>query len=161
MLEAVGHRHLDAYFATIERVLAPQGLAAVQVITIPEQRYSRYRHRPDFIQRYIFPGGHLPSLEAMTSAMRRSSGLFVESLTNLSPHYAETLRRWRTRFLAQAGHVRTLGFDDAFVRMWEFYLAYCEAAFRERYINDLQMLLTRPRNSSLGHDPYAGAAGRA
>jgi cyclopropane-fatty-acyl-phospholipid synthase len=114
------------------------------VITIPEQRYDNYRRRPDFIQRYIFPGGHLPSLEAMTGRWDRRSELFVDDVENIGMHYAETLRRWRERFLANADEVRALGFDDEFVRMWDFYLAYCEAAFLARYINDLQLVLTRP-----------------
>ena len=154
MLEAVGHRYLGTYFSTIDRLLAPDGLAAVQVITIPEQRYDHYRRRPDFIQRYIFPGGHLPSLQAMTKAMGDSSQLFVEEVTNIAPHYAETLRRWRERFLDNVERVRQLGFDEQFVRMWEFYLAYCEAAFLARYVNDLQVVLTRPMNGTLGVHPY-------
>ena len=154
MLEAVGHRHLGAFFATVDRVLAPDGLAAIQVITIPEQRYAGYQRRPDFIQRYIFPGGHLPSLEAITHAMGRSSELYVESAENIGMHYAETLRRWRERFLDRTDAVRELGFDDRFVRMWEFYLAYCEGAFLARYIGDLQLVLTRPMNGTLGTEPY-------
>jgi cyclopropane-fatty-acyl-phospholipid synthase len=154
MLEAVGHRYLGAYFETIDRLLAPDGLAAIQVITIPEQRYDHYRRRPDFIQRYIFPGGHLPSLQAMAGAMGEDSELFVEEVENIGPHYAETLRRWRERFVDNVGGVRALGFDDTFVRMWEFYLAYCEAAFLARYINDLQVVLTRPMNGTLGVAPY-------
>jgi cyclopropane-fatty-acyl-phospholipid synthase len=154
MLEAVGHRYLATYFATIDLLLAPDGLAAIQVITIPEQRYDHYRRRPDFIQRYIFPGGHLPSLEVMTGTMGRSSQLYVDDVENIGMHYAETLRRWRERFLQHVDEVRALGFDDRFVRMWEFYLAYCEAAFLARYINDLQLVLTRPMNGTLGTHPY-------
>ncbi|MFU8839333.1 MAG: class I SAM-dependent methyltransferase [Nitriliruptoraceae bacterium] len=154
MLEAVGHRYLDTYFATIDRLLAPDGLAAVQVITIPEQRYENYKRRPDFIQRYIFPGGHLPSLEAMSGSMGRSGDLYVEEVDNIGVHYAETLRRWRERFLANVDQVHALGFDDRFVRMWEFYLAYCEGAFLARYISDLQVVLTRPMNGTLGTHPY-------
>jgi cyclopropane-fatty-acyl-phospholipid synthase len=154
MLEAVGHRYLGTYFSAIDRLLAPDGLVAVQVITIPEQRYDSYRRRPDFIQRYIFPGGHLPSLEAVAGTMGRASELYVDDVENIGTHYAETLRRWRERFLARADEVRTLGFDARFVRMWEFYLAYCEAAFLARYINDLQLVLTRPMNGTLGTAPY-------
>ena len=154
MLEAVGHRYLDTYFATIDRLLAPDGLAAVQVITIPEQRYENYKRRPDFIQRYIFPGGHLPSLEAMSGSMGRSGDLYVEEVDNIGVHYAETLRRWRERFLGNVDEVHALGFDDRFVRMWDFYLAYCEGAFLARYISDLQVVLTRPMNGTLGTHPY-------
>jgi cyclopropane-fatty-acyl-phospholipid synthase len=154
MLEAVGHRYLGTYFAAVDRLLAADGLAAVQVITIPEQRYDGYRRRPDFIQRYIFPGGHLPSLEAMSGAMGDHSELYVESTENIGVHYAETLRRWRDRFLDNVAEVERLGFDARFVRMWEFYLAYCEGAFLARYINDLQLVLTRPMNGTLGIGPY-------
>ncbi len=154
MLEAVGHRYLGTYFRTVDRLLAPDGLVALQVITIPEQRYDAYRRRPDFIQRYIFPGGHLPSLEALSRAMGEHSELFVEHAENLGMHYAETLHRWRARFLANADDVLALGFDERFVRMWGFYLAYCEGAFLARYINDLQLVLTRPMNGTLGTAPY-------
>jgi len=154
MLEAVGHRYLGTYFETIDRLLAPDGLAAIQVITIPEQRYDNYKRRPDFIQRYIFPGGHLPSLEAMSGSMGRHGDLFVDEVDNIGMHYAETLRRWRERFLDNVDEVQALGFDERFVRMWEFYLAYCEGAFLARYINDLQLVLTRSMNGTLGTAPY-------
>jgi cyclopropane-fatty-acyl-phospholipid synthase len=154
MLEAVGHRYLETFFRTVDRVLAADGLVALQVITIPEQRYDTYRRRPDFIQRYIFPGGHLPSLEALTGTMGSASELYVDHVENIGMHYAETLHRWRVRFLSNADQVLRLGFDQRFVRMWEFYLAYCEGAFLARYINDLQLVLTRPMNGTLGTEPY-------
>ncbi len=154
MLEAVGHRYLATYFRAVDQLLAPDGLAAVQVITIPEQRYESYRRRPDFIQRYIFPGGHLPSLEALAGTMGSSSELYIDHVENIGMHYAETLHRWRIRFLANTPSVLALGFDERFVRMWEFYLAYCEGAFLARYINDLQVVLTRPMNATLGSEPY-------
>jgi len=154
MLEAVGHRYLGTYFATLDRLLRSDGLAVVQVITIPDQRERAYRRRPDFIQRAIFPGGHLPSLTTMSRAMTRRSRLIVEELENLGPHYAETLRVWRERFLARTERVHELGFDSTFVRLWEFYLAYCEGAFLSRYLNDLQLVLTRTSNGTLGTFPY-------
>lgn len=154
MLEAVGHRYLGTYFRAVDRLLAPDGLAVIQVITIPDQRERAYRRRPDFIQRAIFPGGHLPSLTTMTKAMTRRSQLMVEELENLGPHYAETLRLWRERFLERTDRVRALGFDDTFLRLWEFYLAYCEGAFLSRYLNDLQLVLTRASNGTLGTAPY-------
>jgi cyclopropane-fatty-acyl-phospholipid synthase len=156
MLEAVGHRYLGTYFSALDRLLAPDGLAVVQVITIPDQRERSYRRRPDFIQRAIFPGGHLPSLTSMARAMTARSHLFVEDVENLGPHYAETLRHWRERFLGRLDDVRRLGFDDTFVRLWEFYLAYCEGAFLARYLNDLQLVLTRATNGTLGTSPYGG-----
>jgi cyclopropane-fatty-acyl-phospholipid synthase len=155
MLEAVGHRYLGTYFKAVDRLLAPDGLAVVQVITIPDQRERSYRRRPDFIQRAIFPGGHLPSLTTMSSAMMRRSRLMVEELENLGPHYAETLRHWRETFLERSDRVRSLGFDDTFMRLWEFYLAYCEGAFLSRYLNDLQLVLTRTSNGTLGTSPYS------
>ena len=164
MLEAVGHRHLPEFFAACDELLAENGLVAAQVITIPDQRYDAYRRRPDYVQRFIFPGGHLPSLNAMGAAMEASSRLLVEDLENLAPHYAETLRRWRSRFLDRADAVRELGFDDAFLRRWEFYFSYCEAAFAERYVNLLQLVLTRVGNPNLPSRPYrsvAEDAGRA
>jgi cyclopropane-fatty-acyl-phospholipid synthase len=156
MLEAVGHRYLGTFFNAVDRLLAPDGLAVVQVITIPDQRERAYRRRPDFIQRAIFPGGHLPSLTTISRAMTRRSRLMVEELENLGPHYAETLRNWRERFLASAERVQELGFDRTFLRLWEFYLAYCEGAFLSRYLNDLQLVLTRTSNGTLGTAPYAG-----
>jgi cyclopropane-fatty-acyl-phospholipid synthase len=154
MLEAVGHRYLGTYFRAVDRLLGPDGLAVLQVITIPDQRERSYRRRPDFIQRAIFPGGHLPSLTTMAQAMTRRSRLMVEELENLGPHYAETLRHWRERFLGQRERVRELGFDETFLRLWEFYLAYCEGAFLSRYLNDLQLVLTRTSNGTLGTAPY-------
>ena len=154
MLEAVGHRYLGTYFNAVDRLLGPDGLAVLQVITIPDQRERAYRRRPDFIQRAIFPGGHLPSLTTMAQAMTRRSQLMVEELENLGPNYAETLRLWRERFLERTDRVRELGFDDTFLRLWEFYLAYCEGAFLSRYLNDLQLVLTRVSNGTLGTAPY-------
>jgi cyclopropane-fatty-acyl-phospholipid synthase len=157
MLEAVGHRYLGTYFRQIDRLLAPDGVAVVQVITLPDQRERAYRARPDFIQRAIFPGGHLPSLTSMSRAMTRHSRLVVEHLENIGTHYAETLRHWRERFRAEEARVRELGFDDTFVRLWEFYLGYCEGAFLSRYLNDLQLVLTRSGNGTLGTAPYSAA----
>ncbi len=158
MLEAVGHKYLGTYFATVDRLLARDGLASIQVITIPEQRYGNYLRRPDFIQKHIFPGGHIPSLEAMAGAMGRHSELYVEHVENIGMDYAETLRQWRENFLANLDAVRSLGFDDQFIRMWEFYFAYCEGAFLARYIGDLQLVLTRTMNPTLGTSPYEAAA---
>ncbi len=157
MLEAVGHRYLGTFFRTVDRLLAADGLAVLQVITLPDQRERAYRRRPDFIQRAVFPGGHLPSLTSMARAMTRRSRLIVEDLENLGPHYAETLRRWRERFGAEQARVRALGFDETFIRLWEFYLGYCEGAFLSRYLNDLQLVLTRTSNGTLGTHPYGAA----
>ncbi len=142
MLEAVGHAHLPDFFAALDRLLAAGGTAVVQSITIPDHRYDSYRANPDFIQTYIFPGGHLPSLAAIAQATARTR-LVIESIENIGPHYAPTLRHWREAFLARRSQARALGFDEAFLRRWEYYLAYCEAGFAERIINDHILVLRR------------------
>lgn len=149
MLEAVGHRFFGDYFATADRLLKPDGLFALQVITIPDQRYEAYRKGADWIQKHIFPGGHLPSLTALTEAMTRSSTFFVEHLENIGIHYAKTLRDWRERFAAREKEIRALGYDDVFLRTWHYYFCYCEAAFATRTLNNLHLVLSRPGNTSL------------
>ncbi|MCU0223926.1 MAG: cyclopropane-fatty-acyl-phospholipid synthase family protein [Acidobacteria bacterium] len=144
MLEAVGHEYFGAYFAAIDRLLAPGGRGVIQVITLPDQRYEGYLGRVDFIQKHVFPGAVIPSLTALCEAMTRASSLVVEQLENIGPHYAPTLAAWRRRFLAQAAELARLGFDPRFQRTWEYYFAYCEAGFASRYLNDLQLVLTRP-----------------
>ncbi len=143
MLEAVGHRFLDEFFATVDRVLRPGGRVALQTITIPDQIYDRYRRGTDWIRDYIFPGGHLPSLGAIQGSLARSTGLVIDRLDDLAADYATTLHEWRNRFWDHEDRVRALGFDDRFMRMWEFYLATCEAAFRDRQIGVLQLSLAR------------------
>ncbi len=131
MIEAVGHAYLDRYFAQCGSLLKPEGLMLLQAILIPDQQYEAYRRGVDFIRRYIFPGGCLPSLGAIHGAIRRRTDLQLTSLDDLTPHYARTLELWRARFLENIAEVRGLGYPESFVRMWEFYLAYCEGAFRE------------------------------
>jgi len=143
MLEAVGHENLGTYFGACDRLLKPGGRAVIQVITMPDQRYDNYLREGDFIQRFIFPGAVCPSLSAMNDAMKKNSRLVVDDLENIGPHYAETLHGWREAFHLNISEVRKLGFDDRFVRMWDYYLAYCEAGFRRRMISDLQLVLTR------------------
>jgi cyclopropane-fatty-acyl-phospholipid synthase len=143
MLEAVGHEYLGAYFAALDRALAPGGRGAVQVITIPDARYAPYRRTSDFIRKHIFPGGHLPCLAALREAAARRSRLEIREVENIGTHYAPTLRLWRQRLLANADAARDLGFDDVFLRKWEFYFAYCEAAFAERLVDDLQFVVCR------------------
>ena len=146
MLEAVGHRFLPVYFGKCDEVLAPGGRAVVQVITIPDDRYLRYRMRPDFIQRFIFPGAHLPSLGAMTRALVGTT-LRIADREDLAPHYGPTLAAWRRRLLERRNALHGLGFDEAFLRRWEYYFAYCEAAFRTRYVADWQLVLERKGGS--------------
>lgn len=151
MLEAVGHRFLDSFFATVDRVLRPGGRVALQTITIPDQVYDQYRRGTDWIRAYIFPGGHLPSLGAIQGSLARRTGLVVTRLDDLAEDYATTLHEWRTRFWDRKDRVLGLGFDDRFMRMWDFYLATCEAAFRDRQIGVLQLAMARSgRGSELG-----------
>ena len=163
MIEAIGHRQLGTYFATIDRLLAPDGLAGIQSILVPDQRYDSYRRQRDWIRKHIFPGGMLPSLEAITTAARRSSGLMVHEVREIGPHYARTLREWRERFLVRRAEVDALGLDIHFQRTWEYYLAFCEAAFATHALRDAQLVLTRPLNRTLLAlaDPSRGARRRA
>lgn len=146
MIEAVGHRYLDTYFRACSKLLAPDGLMLLQAITIRDQEYERARRSVDFIQRYIFPGGFLPSVRAIADTVARVTDLRALHLEDFGPHYATTLRHWRGRFDANIERVRALGFPDSFTRMWEFYLAYCEGGFAERYIGVVQLLLGKPDN---------------
>lgn len=149
MLEAVGHAYFPSFFEAIERVLKPNGLVAIQVITIPEQRYDSYRRNADFIQKYIFPGGCLPSIEVLGTAMRKHSKLTIEGMENFGIHYSKTLKLWREGFEENWGAIEGMGFDERFRRMWLYYLCYCEAGFSERYISVVQLLLTRSKNAAL------------
>jgi cyclopropane-fatty-acyl-phospholipid synthase len=144
MIEAVGAAHLPAYFRACGERLAPGGRAAIQAIVVPDQQYERARRTVDFIKRYVFPGGHLPSIGALVGAAARASDLRLADLEEITPHYAETLRRWRDRFLANVDRVRRIGYPERFVRMWEYYLRYCEAGFEERTIAVVQLVFERP-----------------
>lgn len=158
MLEAVGHAYLPAFFAAVDRSLAPGGRAVIQVITMPDDRYWRYRLRPDYIQRFIFPGAHLPSMRAMKRAMGRRSRLVIEGAEDIALSYARTLAEWRERFLARAPDVKALGFDESFLRRWEYYFAYCEAAFHTRYIANLQLVIGREGEGVAAAPALEGAA---
>jgi cyclopropane-fatty-acyl-phospholipid synthase len=149
MLEAIGDRQYGTYFAAIDRLLEPDGIACVQTILIPDNRWERYRTSPDWIERYIFPGCLIPSLTALTAAATRSSRLLVHEVDEIGPHYAETLRRWRANIHERRDEVRALGYDSTFERTWDFYLAFCEALFGARELRDVQLTLTRPGNEAL------------
>jgi len=144
MIEAIGADQFGAFFATIDRVLASGGRAAVQTILVPEQRWARYRRTPDWIERYVFPGCLIPSLAVLTHAAARHSRLGVYGVAEIGEHYAETLRRWRANVHERIDDVRRLGYDRRFERTWDFYLAFCEAGFRLRALRDAQLLLARP-----------------
>ncbi len=157
MLEAVGYEYLGTYFRSVDAFLGSGGVAVIQFISIPDARHERLLRRPDFIKRHIFPGSHIPSVGAVAAAIARSSRLSIESLDSIGPHYAETLRRWRVRFLENRGQIARLGYPESFLRMWEYYLAYCEGGFASRFVNDFQMVLSRAGNQSLGPIPaYQG-----
>lgn len=145
MIEAVGQEYYPEYFKTCARLLRPEGLFAIQAITIPEQMYHFARKNVDFIKRYIFPGGGLPSVTAVSECVRRHTELNMVYLEDMGKHYAETLRRWHAEFLAKEEHIRALGFDDQFMRMWRYYLAYCEAGFDERLTGVSQIVMAGPR----------------
>ncbi len=143
MLEAVGHEHFDSYFKTIDRVLNPGGRAVIQVITIPHHRYDAYRNSVDWIQKHIFPGGHLPSVEALDQSMQRSSSLRISEKHDIGPHYARTLRQWSENLAGHRGELHAMGFDDVFYRTWQYYFSYCEAAFATRTLGNHHLILQR------------------
>jgi cyclopropane-fatty-acyl-phospholipid synthase len=143
MLEAVGHENLPAYFAACDRLLRPGGRAAIQVITIRDDYYDAYRKGCDFIQRYIFPGGHLPCWNALSTAIARSPALAVDNVENIGHHYSRTLKEWSAALDTNAARVRQLGFDRSFLRKWHYYFSYCEAGFRTRLLGTLQLVLTK------------------
>lgn len=149
MIEAVGKKYLPQYFATCDRLLNDRGSMLIQGITMPEQRYESYKNSVDFIQKYIFPGGFLPSISEMQRCVAKSTNLRMLKLDDFGLHYARTLRLWNERFHDQLDNVRRLGFGDRFVRMWRYYLCYCEAAFLERAIGVVQVLWAKP-GSPLG-----------
>jgi cyclopropane-fatty-acyl-phospholipid synthase len=144
MIEAIGAPYLETYFGTLDRLLQPDGLALVQAITIEDHRYAQALRSVDFIKRYVFPGSFIPSLSAMLAAKTRASRLGLVELKDFGDSYARTLEAWRRRFLARLPEVRARGFDERFIRMWEFYLAYCEGGFRERSIGVAHLLLAKP-----------------
>jgi len=145
MIEAVGSANLDAYFRVCSSMLQADGAMLLQAIVIRDQFYERAARRVDFLKKYIFPGSCLPSVAAMLRATTRSTDLRLWHCEDFAPDYAMTLRIWRERFFENVAKVKSLGFDDRFVRLWEYYLAYCEGAFRARHVGDVQMLLTKPR----------------
>lgn len=144
MIEAVGHRRHAEFFSRCNRLLKPDGLMLLQAITIAEQRHDAAARQQDFIQRHVFPGGSLPSVSRLAKLAKHRTDMQVSHVEDLAPHYALTLRHWRQRFLAQLPQVRALGYPPRFLRLWEFYLAYCEAGFAERATGVVQMVLGKP-----------------
>ncbi len=152
MIEAVGHDHLDAYFRQCGALLEPDGSMVLQAIIMPERGYARYLRSVDFIQRYVFPGGCLPSLGSILDSVARTTDLRLVGAEDFAPHYAETLRRWRRAFIDRIDHVRGLGYSDEVIRLWNYYLCYCEAAFEERHVSVLQLQFDKPecRRDAIG-----------
>ncbi len=149
MLEAVGHRYHPAFAAACHRLLKPDGLLALQFITCPDSRYDQFRTGVDFIQKHIFPGSLLLSVNRLNDLLAREGGFVLHRLEDFGRDYARTLAAWRAAFRARLAEVRALGFDDRFVRKWEYYLCYCEAAFALRNISVVHTVHTRPNNLSL------------
>lgn len=143
MIEAVGKRYLPAFFQTCQDRLRPGGKMAIQAITIQDQRYRDYSKSVDFIQRYIFPGGFLPSITAMNTLMTKHTDFVVRNLFDMGPDYALTLVHWRQRFIQAWPEIEKLGFDERFRRMWLYYLSYCEAGFHARTISVVQLTAER------------------
>ncbi len=144
MIEAVGHQFMDGYFAQCSRLLKPNGSMLIQAITITDQHYKAALRDVDFIKRFIFPGGFLPSVTAMADALTRATDLKISHLEDIGLHYARTLRDWRSRFMARLDEVRNLGYPEDFIRLWDYYLCYSEGGFAERHLGTVQLLLTKP-----------------
>lgn len=144
MIEAVGYEYLDTFFEKCSSLLKPDGEMLLQAITILDQRYEEAKKRVDFIKRYVFPGGFLPSNTAINDSMTRATDLRAVHIEDIGLHYAKTLRDWRERFFDQIAEVRKQGYSEEFIRLWEFYLCYCEGAFTERSIGDVQVHAIKP-----------------
>jgi cyclopropane-fatty-acyl-phospholipid synthase len=155
MLEAVGHAYHRDFFTALERLLAPGGLVFLQFIAIHDQRYDAYRFQGDWTRKHIFPGGLLPSLTRVMEVVRDCTRFTARDLESLAEHYVRTLALWRERFLAQEAKLEELGYGEAFRRTWSYYLAYCQAGFSCRVIDDYQLVLARPQGSR----PLAQAGG--
>ena len=157
MIEAVGHDFLPTYFRQCSRLLKDDGLMLLQAITIRDQRYEQARRNVDFIQRYIFPGGALPSLQRMLNVASQDTDMNLLHMEDFGEHYARTLRLWHENFRRARSELERHGYDDYFYRLWEFYLCYCEGGFIERAIGTAQLLLAKPdaRRKPL----YAGSSG--
>jgi len=146
MIEAIGHEYYATYFQKCASLLKSQGMMLLQAITIADQRYEQAKRSVDFIQRYIFPGGCLPSVTIMLDTLTRHSDMRLYHLEDIGPHYATTLCKWRKNVKANQAGIKALGYSDTFLSMWDYYLCYCEGGFMERSIGTVQMLLVKPDN---------------
>jgi cyclopropane-fatty-acyl-phospholipid synthase len=143
MIEAVGHDRHETYLAKCAGLLRPRGRLLIQAITIEDERYDRYRREVDFIQRHVFPGSCLPSVARLRELIGRAGQLEISSVEDIGRHYATTLNHWRRNFLQRQDEVRALGYPTEFIRLWEFYLCYCEGGFLERSIGDVLLVAER------------------
>ncbi len=144
MIEAVGHEYLDTYLQVCSERLKPQGRALIQAILMSDRNFDNYIRSVDFIQKYIFPGGALPSMASLTQSVKRATDLQIADFHDITMDYARTLKDWRSRFMNKLRDVRALGYPEEFIRMWEFYLCYCEGGFSERTIATAQIVLDKP-----------------
>ena len=151
MIEAVGHNGLNDFFSVCDKVLNENGSIAIQAITIPDNLYESYRKGSDFIRKHIFPGGHLPSLNAIKTAVVKNTDLNINNIDNIGHHYATTLHDWKNRFTQNKTILNSLGYNEWFIRKWLYYFSYCEAAFKTEYLNDLQIVLTRSTQNTLSN----------
>ena len=143
MFEAVGYKHYDEFFGICQRLLKPHGKMLLQTITMNERHFRQYLRQSDWIKKYIFPGAELASVTGILQSAARVGSLQMVGAEDIGEHYTLTLREWRRRFMSRLPDVRRLGFDERFVRMWDFYLSYCEGGFLEHYIGDVQLVLSR------------------
>lgn len=155
MIEAVDWREYEMFFAQVRRLLSDSGLCVMQAIVVPDKSFDRTKHHTDFIKAAIFPGGCLPSVGALTKAANSGGGMALVRLDDIGVHYAETLRRWRANLVGRRDDLATHGFDDRFTRLWEFYFAYCEAGFDERYVSVGQLAYAAPGWRPQPHAPSA------
>ncbi len=148
MLEAVGHKFLEVYFKKCNDLLKKDGILAIQVITCPDSRYESLRNGVDWIQKHIFPGSLLPSVSSINKAINNTSDMTLVDLKDMGLHYARTLSAWQKEFNQQLSEVKKMGFDERFIRKWNYYFSYCEAAFEMRNIHVMQMVYARPNNTN-------------
>ena len=160
MFEAVGLKHYDDFFSACDRLLHRDGLMLLQTITVDDWRFADYRSAPNWISKYIFPGAELASVAEILASLARTTRLSLYHAEQIGTHYARTLHAWRTRFFERLDDVRAQGFDERFIRMWDLYLGYCEAAFQDRHIGDMQLLLTKDANRRVLYgEPWSMAFG--
>jgi cyclopropane-fatty-acyl-phospholipid synthase len=146
MIEAVGHHYLNTYIEKCSELLKPDGLALIQAITIEDRRYKQALKSVDFIKRFIFPGSFIPCVSVVLSSAASQSDLRLINLEDFGESYAHTLNHWRKSFWQNIEEVRAQGFDEEFIRMWDFYLCYCEGGFIEKSISDTHLLFAKPKN---------------